>query len=40
MSKKHIGIKFDEFLAEEALHGEATATAVKRVVAWLLKLTA
>ncbi len=34
MSKKHIGASFDDFLAEEGLLGEATAAAVKRVLAW------
>lgn len=37
MSKKHIGSNFDDFLAEEALLDEATATAVKRVIAWQIE---
>lgn len=32
--KKHIGSNFDDFLTEEVLLGEATATAMKRVIAW------
>lgn len=31
---KHIGSSFDEFLIEEGIHEEATAHAVKRVLAW------
>jgi DNA-binding Xre family transcriptional regulator len=34
MSKKHIGSSFDEFLKEEALLEDATAVALKRVIAW------
>ncbi len=34
MSNQHIGSSFDDFLAEEALLEEATATAMKRVIAW------
>jgi len=37
MNKKHIGSNFDDFLAEEALLEEATATAVKRVIAWQIE---
>lgn len=37
MSKKHIGSNFDEFLAEEAMLDDATATAVKRVIAWQIE---
>ena len=37
MSKKHIGSSFDDFLAEEAMLEEATATAVKRVIAWQIE---
>lgn len=33
---KHIGSDFDAFLEEEGLREEATATAVKRVIAWQL----
>ena len=34
MNEKNIGSNFDEFLEEEALLDEATAVAVKRVIAW------
>jgi len=34
MNKKHIGSSFDDFLAEEATLQDATAVAVKRVIAW------
>lgn len=37
MAKKknpHLGSKFDDFLAEEGLLEEVTATAMKRVLAW------
>lgn len=34
MKVQNIGSSFDEFLAEEALLEEATAVAVKRVIAW------
>lgn len=37
MNNPHIGSNFDEFLAEEALLDEATATAVKRVIAWQIE---
>ena len=37
MSKKHVGSSFDDFLAEEAILEEATATAVKRVIAWQIE---
>lgn len=37
MSKKHIGSNFDDFLAAEALLEGASATAVKRVVAWQIE---
>ena len=33
MSKKHVGSNLDDFLAEEAMLEEATAIAVKRVIA-------
>ncbi len=33
---KHIGTDFDDFLAEQGLHEEVTAAAVKRVIAWQL----
>ena len=32
----HIGGSFDDFLADEAMLQEATAVAIKRVVAWLI----
>lgn len=31
---KHIGSRFDGFLAEEGLLEEVSATAIKRVIAW------
>lgn len=31
---KHIGSNFDDFLEEEGMREEATAAAVKRVIAW------
>ena len=34
MGKKHIGSSFDNFLKEEALLEDATAVALKRVIAW------
>jgi predicted XRE-type DNA-binding protein len=34
MGNKHIGSNFDDFLAEEAQLEDATATAMKRVIAW------
>jgi hypothetical protein len=34
MANKHIGGSFDEFLAEEAILEEVTATAMKQVIAW------
>lgn len=34
MAKKHVGSRFDDFLAEEAMLEEATAVAIKRVIAW------
>ena len=37
MSKKHVGSNFDDFLAEEALLEEATAAAVKRMIAWQIE---
>ena len=33
---KHIGSRFDDFLAEEGLLDDANATAAKRVIAWQL----
>jgi hypothetical protein len=37
MSKKNIGSDFDDFLSENALLDEATAVAVKRVIAWQIE---
>ncbi|MDX1253475.1 MAG: XRE family transcriptional regulator [Gammaproteobacteria bacterium] len=37
MNKRHIGSRFDDFLAEEAMLEEATAVAVKRVIAWQIE---
>ena len=37
MSNKHVGSSFDDFLGEEAMLEEATATAVKRVIAWQIE---
>ena len=37
MDNKHIGSNFDDFLAEEALLEETTATAMKRVIAWQIE---
>jgi predicted XRE-type DNA-binding protein len=34
MGKKNIGSSFDDFLREEAMLEEATAVAIKRVIAW------
>lgn len=34
MNKAHIGSRFDDFLNEEAMLEEATAIALKRVIAW------
>lgn len=34
MKAKNIGSSFDKFLQEEAMLDEATAVAVKRVIAW------
>ncbi len=36
MNTKHIGSSFDDFLAEDAALQNATAVAVKRVIAWQL----
>jgi len=37
MGNKRIGSNFDDFLAEEAILEEATATAMKRVIAWQIE---
>lgn len=34
MSNKHMGSRFDDFLEDEGLLEEATAVALKRVIAW------
>ena len=34
MKAKNVGSNFDDFLREEAILDEATAVAVKRVIAW------
>lgn len=37
MANKHVGGGFDDFLAEEAMLEEVTATAMKRVIAWQIE---
>ncbi|MFM7293361.1 MAG: XRE family transcriptional regulator [Burkholderiales bacterium] len=37
MGNKHIGSNFDDFLAEQALLEDVTATAMKRVIAWQIE---
>ena len=37
MANRHIGSDFDDFLAEEAMLEEVTATAMKRVIAWQIE---
>ena len=37
MGNKRIGSNFDNFLAEEATLEDATATAMKRVIAWQIE---
>ncbi|MBS1208378.1 MAG: hypothetical protein H6R19_776 [Proteobacteria bacterium] len=37
MKHKNIGSNFDDFLSEEAMQQEATATAMKRVIAWQIE---
>ncbi|OFZ96717.1 MAG: Fis family transcriptional regulator [Betaproteobacteria bacterium RIFCSPLOWO2_02_FULL_62_17] len=37
MSNPHVGSRFDDFLAEDAILEEATAVAVKRVIAWQIE---
>ncbi len=34
---EHIGSSFDDFLTEDAMLEEATAVAVKRVIAWQIE---
>ncbi len=36
-NEKHIGTKFDDFLAEEGLLQESEAIAIKRVIAYALE---
>ena len=37
MKKQNIGSDFDDFLTEEGMLEEATAVAVKRVIAWQIE---
>jgi DNA-binding Xre family transcriptional regulator len=37
MTNPHIGSSFDDFLKEEGIYEEVTATAIKRVIAWQLE---
>jgi predicted XRE-type DNA-binding protein len=37
MSKKHVGSKFEDFLAKEGRLQQSTAVALKRVIAWQLE---
>ena len=37
MKNKHIGSSLDDFLAEEGLLEDATANAIKRVIAWQIE---
>lgn len=37
MANKHVGSDFDDFLLEEAILEEATAMAIKRVIAWQIE---
>ena len=37
MKKQNIGSDFDDFLVEEGMLEEATAVAVKRVIAWQIE---
>lgn len=37
MGNKHMGSNFDDFLAQEAILEESTATAMKRVIAWQIE---
>jgi len=36
MVNPHIGSDFDDFLKDEGIHEEVTASAIKRVIAWQL----
>ena len=37
MTKRNLGSDFDDFLKEEGMLEEATAVAVKRVIAWQIE---
>ncbi len=37
MSNKHIGSSFDDYLKDEGIREEATAHAIKRVLAWQIE---
>lgn len=37
MTNKHVGGSFDDFLADEAMLEQVTATAMKRVIAWQIE---
>lgn len=37
MPNKHVGSNFDDFLREEGILEEATAVAIKRVIAWQIQ---
>lgn len=37
MTNAHIGSSFDDFLQEEGLYEEATARAIKQVLAWQIE---
>ncbi len=37
MNNVHVGSRFDDFLSDEAMLDEATAVAVKRVLAWQIE---
>ena len=37
MTNQHIGSSFEDFLKEDGFHDEATAHALKRVLAWQIE---
>lgn len=37
MKNKHMGSSFEDFLEEEGIYEEATAHAIKRVLAWQIE---
>ncbi len=37
MANRHIGSNFDDFLVEQSMLEEVTATAMKRVIAWQIE---